>query len=399
VQEYRAVVLTVGLEKKWRERSPEVQMSFSRRNLARSHIEQGTNLAARQKLNSALRMGHGVGEHSGTAPQAGLVPETKTLTPPSIHLSTYPPTILLRDCHTTATTMAHLSPSAIFSPSVARQQLAAAKDWNYIDSWLSTKFNGKTPPPFERNNDTLKALLALTALNETADEERDLLARVEAKALQDLRAREEVDPNAQLLISVEESLTREGQTSLEALSTMSVTLNRPIPDVEQLGRSIIDLQVSASDLDQASERVSVLETHLNNELETINALIKDLQSDAYQPSSDLPKQAIDYQRKMKALVSKLPELKDRVTSLSASLGNSKVTVQDVQAEENKFQHLLAVVKDLEIQVKSYHGLPQDTDLARFELESVRGELQDLTRQRDSMFEGLVERETPRKTRS
>jgi HAUS augmin-like complex subunit 1 len=295
--------------------------------------------------------------------------------------------------------MAHLSPSAIFSPSVARQQLAAAKDWNYIDSWLSTKFNGKTPPPFERNNDTLKALLALTALNETADEERDLLARVEAKALQDLQAREEVDPNAQLLISIEESLTREGQTSLEALSTMSVTLNRPIPDVEKLGRSIIDLQVSASDLDQASERVSVLETHLNNELQTINALIKDLQSDAYQPSSDLPKQAIDYQRKTKALVSKLPELKDRVSSLSASLGNSKVTVQDVQAVENKFQHLLAVVKDLEIQVKSYHGLPQDTDLARFELESVRGELQDLTRQRDSMFEGLVERETPRKTRS
>merc|ERR1711939_855085 len=59
--------------------------------------------------------------------------------------------------------MSHLSPSAIFSPSVARQQQAAAKDWNYIDNWLSSKFNGKTPPPFERNNDTLKALLALAA--------------------------------------------------------------------------------------------------------------------------------------------------------------------------------------------------------------------------------------------
>jgi len=295
--------------------------------------------------------------------------------------------------------MAHLSPSAIFSPSVARQQLAAAKDWNYIDSWLSTKFNGKTPPPFERNNDTLKALLALTALNETADEERELLARVEAKALQDLQAKRETDPNAQLLNSIEESLTREGHASLEALSTLSITLNQAIPDVEKVGRSIIDLQVTAYDLDQASDRVSILEKHLASELDTINALIKDLQSDEYQPSSILSKQTLDYQRKTKALASKLPELKDRVTSLSASLGNSKVTLQDAQREEEKFKNLLAVVKDLEVQVKSYHSLPQDTDLARLELESVKVELQDLTRQRDSMFEGLVERETPRKIRS
>jgi HAUS augmin-like complex subunit 1 len=295
--------------------------------------------------------------------------------------------------------MAHLSPSAIFSPSVARQQLAAAKDWNYIDSWLSTKFNGKTPPPFERNNDTLKALLALAALNETADEERELLARVETKALQDLQAKGETDPNVHLLNSIEESLTREGHASLEALSTLSITLNQAIPDVEKVGRSIIDLQVTAYDLDQASDRVSILEKHLAGELDTINALIKDLQSDEYQPSSILSKQTLDYQRKIKALASKLPELKDRVTSLSASLGNSKVTLQDAQREEEKFKNLLAVVKDLEVQVKSYHSLPQDTDLARLELESVKVELQDLTRQRDSMFEGLVERETPRKIRS
>ncbi|KAE9369458.1 hypothetical protein N431DRAFT_413427 [Stipitochalara longipes BDJ] len=294
--------------------------------------------------------------------------------------------------------MAHLSPSAIFSPSVARQQLAAAKDWNYIDSWLSTKFNGKTPPPFERNNDTLKALLALAALNETADEERELLARVEAKALQDLLAKEGTDPNVQLLNSIEESLTREGHVSLEALSTLCATLSQAIPDVEKLGRSIIDLQVTAHDLDQANSRVSILEKHLGSELDTINALIQDLQSDGYQPSSTLTKQTVDYQRKTKALASKLPELKDRVTSLSASLGNSKVTLQDVKREEEKFKNLLAIVKALEVQVKSYHGLPQDTDLARLELESVKVELQDLTRQRDSMFEGLVERETPRKTR-
>ncbi|CZR57421.1 uncharacterized protein PAC_07310 [Phialocephala subalpina] len=295
--------------------------------------------------------------------------------------------------------MAHLSPSAIFSPSVARQQLAAAKDWNYVDSWLSMKFSGKTPPPFERNNETLKALLALATVNESADEERDLLAKIEVKALQGLQTKEKPDPNADLLASIEESLTREGQTSIEALSSLSVTLKQPIPDVEKLGRSVIDLQVTTYDLEQAKDRISILEAHLNSELQNINNLIRDLQSDAYQPPSNLQKQTIEYQRKAKTLASKLPELRDRVLSLAASAGTSKATIQDVKAEEEKFKTLMATVKDLEAQVKSYHGLPQDTDLARLELERLRIELRGLTHERDTMFEGLVERESPKKTRS
>ncbi|KAF8866073.1 hypothetical protein BDZ45DRAFT_795723 [Acephala macrosclerotiorum] len=294
--------------------------------------------------------------------------------------------------------MAHLSPSAIFSPSAARQQLAAAKDWNYVDSWLSTKFSGKTPPPFERNNETLKALLALAAVNESADEERDLLAKVEAQALQGLQTNEKADPNADLLASVEESLTREGLTSIEALSSLAVELKQPMPDVERLGRSIIDLQVTTYDLEQVSDRTSILEAHLNSELQNINNLIRDLQSDAYQPPSNLQKQTIEYQRKAKTLASKLPELRDRISSLAASAGTSKVTIQDVRAEEEKFKALMVTLKDLEAQVKSYHGLPQDTDLARLELERLRVELRDLTHERDAMFESLVERESPKKTR-
>ncbi|RDL32460.1 Uncharacterized protein BP5553_08916 [Venustampulla echinocandica] len=295
--------------------------------------------------------------------------------------------------------MAHLSlsPSAIFSPSVARQQLAAAKDWNYVDMWLSSKFNGKTPPAFERNNDTLKALLAFAAMNTGADEQRELLARAETKALQDLQAREAADLNKDILGSVEESLTREGQMSLEALSSLSVALNQSIPDTEGMGRGIFNLHVTTCDLDQAADRVSILENHLKTELDRINALIEELKGEAYQPPTDLAKQTADFQRKIKGLTSKLPELKERVTSLTAAAG-TPIRIEDVKTEEARFKELMADVKDLEAQVKSYHGLPQDTDLARLELESLRVELRDLTRQRDSMFEGLVERESPRKTR-
>lgn len=295
--------------------------------------------------------------------------------------------------------MAHLSlsPSAIFSPSVARQHAATSKDWNYVDNWLSTKFNGKSPPAFERNNDTLKALLALATLNESADEERELLARVEAKALKDLQAKEEADPNTDLLHSLEDCLTREGEASLDALSSLSVALNQPIPDMETMGRKIIDLHVASHDLDQAVDRVSILENYLKTELEKINNLVEELQGDAYQPPPDLMKQTVDYRRRIKGLSSKLPELKERVASLTAASG-TPITIEQVQAEEVKYKALMATVKDLETQVKGYHGLPQDTDLARLELESLRVELRNLIRQRDSMFEGLVERETPRKGR-
>lgn len=176
-----------------------------------------------------------------------------------------------------------------------------------------------------------------------------------------------------------------------------MVLGEPVPaDVETLGRGIIDLQVTSNNLAQTSERISILEAHLADELEHIHSIIADLQSEAYQPHPDLAKQTIDYQRKAKALASKLPELKDRVAGLSASASGQRITIQDVKEEEEKYKEAMSVVKALEIQVKGYHGLPQDTDLARLELEGLRAELRELTRQRDNMFEGLVERESPKK---
>ena len=183
--------------------------------------------------------------------------------------------------------MAHLSPSAIFSPSIARQQLAAAKDWNYIDAWLSTKFSGKTPP-FERNNETPKSASCSRSLERKR--RRGIANSSHAskpKALADLRAKQEADANVELLRLIEESLTPEGQTSLETLASLSVEMNQPIPDTEKLGRSLIDLQVQAYDLEQVSDTVSILENHLNAELEKINQLIEELHSDAYQPPADV----------------------------------------------------------------------------------------------------------------
>ena len=69
-----------------------------------------------------------------------------------------------------------LPASALFSPSKARQQRALAQDWAHVDSWLSSHYSGRIPP-FERNEDTLRELLALAAANERADEEQELVTK------------------------------------------------------------------------------------------------------------------------------------------------------------------------------------------------------------------------------
>ncbi|QSZ32023.1 hypothetical protein DSL72_001592 [Monilinia vaccinii-corymbosi] len=292
--------------------------------------------------------------------------------------------------------MSHLSPATIFSPTVARQQLAAAKDWSYIDNWLSIKFANQPIPPFERNPSTLKALLSLASVNETADEEQELLARSREHALTTIQTSLENDPSIELLTTLEDSLTPEGQTSLESLASLSTTLNLSTSSPELIGRKLLSLQTTSYILSQASSRVAILQRSLATEITNLSKLIDSLQSSSYHAPSDLPKQTLDLQRKTKILASKLPEMRERIAALSSSSNTPKVTVETIKAEEEKFKEWLDTVKGLETQVKAFHGLPQDTDLARLELESLRLELRELTRERDGLFEGLVERESPKK---
>lgn len=303
----------------------------------------------------------------------------------------------------TATRRAHLAKmsqlpsSVLFSPSLARAHIAQTKDWNYIDAWLLRHLS-KPPPPFERNAETLKALLALAAHNEAADEERSLLARVEEKALQELKEMAENDPDKEMLEMLEGSLIREGSVALETLAEMSVQLNLPVPEVEKMGIKIVNVQAEVLQLEQASDRITILENHLKKELKNINKIVENLQFERYQPPADIAKQTSDYQRKTKALSARVPELKDRVKAQQAGFGKELITIEDVKMQEDRYREQLGIVKDLEAQVKTFHGLPSDTDLARLELESLRVELRELTLERDRMFEGLVERESPKKRR-
>ncbi|KAJ4387993.1 hypothetical protein N0V93_008596 [Gnomoniopsis smithogilvyi] len=309
--------------------------------------------------------------------------------------------------------MAHLAPdAAIFSPSVARLAASTAKDWSYVDAWLASKYKGRSPPPFERNPDTLKALLALAALNETADENRDLVARVASDALQELQAADNerklhdsdeskvdlIEFKGDFFGALEDSLTKDGKASLDAMASAAVQSGMAFAEPAQIGQAMLYLQIRNFDLEQAVARVGVLQRYIDMEAARMSDLLEEVSSNEYRPSPDLARQNLDMQRKVKAMTKKLPEMKDKVSSLARAIGVPNPTIEQVRLEEERYLEMLEVKRSLDQQINEFDGLPPSTEDARSHLESMRRELRSITDRRDAIFENLVERETPRKRR-
>ncbi|KAI2464514.1 hypothetical protein F4781DRAFT_69817 [Annulohypoxylon bovei var. microspora] len=322
--------------------------------------------------------------------------------------------------------MAHLAPShqaAIFSPSVARAAASTAKDWSYVDSWLRSKYasnssSHRRPPTFERNPETLKALLALAAANEAADEDRQQLARLEEAALaeveaseRDLEVRRQQPTNntndtidgellaSDLIAALEANLSREGAAALDAMSAIAVDLGVAYPTPEILGAKYVEIQGRAVELEDSVERVNLLQRYLDRSSAETGSFLEELRGgEAYQPAPDLAKQNLELQRKIKCATGKLPELKQQVVALEKTVGLPGLTVGDVREDEEAYLELLARKKDLDARVKAFACLSPDIEAARAELEVLRAELRDATERRDANFEQLVERESPVKSR-
>ncbi|KAL5876952.1 hypothetical protein ACKVWC_006109 [Pyricularia oryzae] len=316
--------------------------------------------------------------------------------------------------------MSHLaSNAAIFSPSVARAAASTAKDWSFVDAWLASKFRPRPPPTFERNSDTLRALLALATLNESADDQRRLLDRVERSALAEielqpsstsqrgLQDRGSTAPAAEnstedsnvrdaLLTALEASLTRDGRAALDAMAAASTELGLASPTPAAISASLVSVASQTADVKADAGRVATLRRHADAQIAEAESLAAEVQGPAYRPPADLAKLNLDTQRRIRGLEAKVPELRDRAAALAA--GVPSLTVEQVRAEEEAYLALLQQKKELDARVRVFQGLPPDTAQARRELESRRAELQRLTQRRDAVFEGLVERETPRKPR-
>lgn len=319
------------------------------------------------------------------------------------------------------------STAAIFSPTAARQAATAQRDWHAVDSWLSSTSGGvlhsastrrqhgghQQPPRFERNPDTLRALLALAQLNELADEERALLARTDALALAELKRAEAAEKQgdvdgaptlpafrAAVLASLESHLPPEAASALDSLARLALALDlAATPDPATVGAALVALTAGKGELERLGARADALGRYA---AEQEQERTEDVKTAAGGPAFKVPRDAaksnLETQRRVRALASStVPEARDGAQALSAQLKSATggvVGLDEVRTEEAELKEALAKVSQLQGLVDAFEGLPPDPDLAREELQELEETLVRLTARRDALFEGLVETESP-----
>lgn len=283
--------------------------------------------------------------------------------------------------------------SPLLSPAKARQQAIQAKDWAYVNSWLARRYSPKPVPHFERNEDTLRTLLALAAANETADEEATLLHRAREQGVRNFHAQEETEDKnkEELLDEVEFCLDESGARDLDDLAETKVTLGALTADTIDLAQSIIELTQEEFDAQDQVSNVGMLRGYLEKELATSKQRLERLNYDkAYEIPPDLPSLTAEWVRGAKVLAAKIGEYHDRIASLERNkLGGP--TIKELELEEDEVIRFKESVMMLEGRVTAFHDLPKNVEGARSQYQQLERELGQLTQQRNRMF-GLVGRE-------
>ncbi|PHH79422.1 hypothetical protein CDD80_4875 [Ophiocordyceps camponoti-rufipedis] len=265
-------------------------------------------------------------------------------------------------------------PAAIFSPSVARIAASTARDWSYVDAWLASKFPpGRPIPPFERNQSTLEALLALALANEAADDERSHLARASASALRRL---EQHDSNCRLrdtlTTCVQGGLTDEGSNALDALANVAIRAASPLASPHDFGRDFVRLQASLAEAELMISRLDLLRRHIDHEVDLGAEALRAWQDHRFKPFPDTARQNLELQRKAKLLRSQLSDLRDRVRRPD---GLPQLTIEDAARLEHSIVALLTRFRQLQASTTSFgHRLSTDTGKAPGEEDSLRKQL-------------------------
>ncbi|KAF2399833.1 hypothetical protein EJ06DRAFT_36357 [Trichodelitschia bisporula] len=287
--------------------------------------------------------------------------------------------------------------TTIFSPSKAAAARAAAADWHHIDTWLSRIYRGRSVPVFERNPETLSALLALLAANERADEERDLLWQVEKEALPALQDDDGLPPSSHtapeaLASLLADALPPAGRDALSALASTTAILNAPSASLPDLAAAVITQSSLSHSTSQHLTHLTTLQHQLERDLAALRQRLTDLRAPALQAPLALPRQTLEWGRNTKQLRTKLGEYAERLGRMEG--GDLEGGVSEVVAvvkAEGRVGELLARVKGVEERVRCWEGLPSDREEARGEVRRVEREVDGLKRRRDELFEKLVEK--------
>lgn len=283
--------------------------------------------------------------------------------------------------------------SPLLSPAKARQQAIQAKDWAYVNSWLSRQYGAKPVPHFERNEDTLRILLALGAANDAADEEATLLHRAREETVREHKALEnsEDEMKSELLDEMEACLDENGSRDLDDLAETTTTLGTLSAETTDLGQAIIELTKEEFDTRNQLSRVEMLRKYLEKELAALREELAKLKSEkAYEIPVDLPAMAAEWSRGTKLLSPKILEYQDRAASLERNKPKGP-TIEDLVTEEESIIEIRETVATLEARVRAFHDLPKNIEGARSQYKQLERELSQLVQQRDDMYDSFVAR--------
>ncbi|KAI7497205.1 hypothetical protein KC367_g6099 [Hortaea werneckii] len=273
--------------------------------------------------------------------------------------------------------------TALFSPSKARAQQAQAKDWASVDAWLGKKY-GKRIPTFERNEETLQALLTLATANEGADEQRSLIDKVEKQALHTSPKRTSEDEG--LYQELLESLDPQATEYLDSLSGSFAALGAS--KILEAASKVCSLQDDQFTASEQIKRAEYQYNSLRQEQSQLRNTLHELQDEEFTAPTDLPRQTSEWARNAKHLRAKLAEYDERLSAIRNVSGVSSL-LENVSTKSREIQKQRMEFMEREVELSAFDSLPSDPRAARAELEEARANLRRLTARRDALFEDML----------
>ncbi|KAI5361708.1 putative HAUS augmin-like complex subunit 1 [Septoria linicola] len=273
--------------------------------------------------------------------------------------------------------------SALFSPSKARVQQAQAKDWAAIEAWIAKKY-GSRVPPFERNEDTLQALLTLANLNESADEQRNQIERIEKAALASL-SRKQGGLHDEVLQVLQTELANE--THLDTLAETAVALECASMTTQNMARDIVLLNTSEFEMRQQLSRVEQQLTALQSESRRMQTLLQELARPEFEAPSDIVDNTTEWTRTAKTLKAKVIEYEERLAATRPPTSTN--SLKHVYGKAMELQEQQQRLLEIENELREFRELPSEPRQARARLEEARDQLRTLTTKRDHLFEELA----------
>lgn len=297
------------------------------------------------------------------------------------------------------------STEPIVSPSKALRDASLARDWSYVSSWLSRKYHPHSVPRFERNDETLQALLALVAANVAADERAELLLRAQEEEAEQWSAIEKEEdhssdtpdahrsdfvPNVTNLL--EEMLDPEASEALDSLAESSLALGALSTSTTDMSQAIVDMAYQQQHFQHHVKSIESLQRSLESETRAMQDQLSELEQSkekSAESQETMQQQIADWTRASKLLAVKFDEYRDRVSRMQK--GSDLCTIEDLRVKERDVLRQKGQLRMLERELHTYQGLPSDLDAAREEYRRLNDGVMKLRRRRDEFFEYMASR--------